>query len=534
MSNKKIIIYDNLTIIDIISRIENESIGHENIFLEIWNNHVLRNYLNLKLLIYKFPKKKFNIVSGSQDLKKMCESLWISHFHKTDLEESWEEILDVNILKHNYTFFEYLIYEIKRVYFLWINFLRKRNIIYKSNHLKENSNVFLLIFSLIISLTLLLFIFYFAVPKTYIYITPKLYNRPVVWNLFFSEKEEQSIENKSLIKVKKISHSTNMTYSFNISQIDQASAKNANWTITIINWLNQEQPFKPKTRFATEDWLVFRSTEWAKIPPNWQAMVKVVADIYDSNSKIIWDRGNLKIWTLLTIPGLKFNRDKVYAKVNADFTWWENPKNHVLTKDELEKFKWIFVEKIKNKALEELKNKIKEENIKSWINFQIIPINDNIKYSTWAINLLNWVKIGDIRDDVTLEWSVSINSYLYDKNGVSFFLKNVSNEKLSETEKFLSLNDDSVRITNIFSKIDTPFYMKATVEMDSTISYDFENSLTNLTKKLKNLIVNTKPEEAKSILLNSEEISSVNIKFSPFWLNKVSSNPDNIEFMIKK
>jgi len=76
--------------------------------------------------------------------------------------------------------------------------------------------------------------------------------------------------------------------------------------------------------------------------------------------------------------------------------------------------------------------------------------------------------------------------------------------------------------------------MKATTEIDSTISYDFENSSNNLTKKLKNLIVGTTQEEAKSILLNSQNISQVSIKFSPFWLSKVSSNPDNIEFVIKK
>jgi len=75
MSNKKVKIPGGITIIDIFAKIENESIGHENVFLDIDESLVLRNYLNLKLLVYKFPKKKFSIISSDKDIKKMCESL---------------------------------------------------------------------------------------------------------------------------------------------------------------------------------------------------------------------------------------------------------------------------------------------------------------------------------------------------------------------------------------------------------------------------------------------------------------------------
>ena len=40
----------------------------------------------------------------------------------------------------------------------------------------------------------------------------------------------------------------------------------------------------------------------------------LIADPSDEAGKIIGSRGNIPIDTLLSIPGLKFNRDKVYAK----------------------------------------------------------------------------------------------------------------------------------------------------------------------------------------------------------------------------
>jgi len=50
-----------------------------------------------------------------------------------------------------------------------------------------------------------------------------------------------------------------------------------------VNELNQEQPFKPQTRFVTEDGLVYRADNWVKIPAKSSAQVKVVADIYDTS-----------------------------------------------------------------------------------------------------------------------------------------------------------------------------------------------------------------------------------------------------------
>lgn len=86
----------------------------------------------------------------------------------------------------------------------------------------------------------------------------------------------------------------------------------------------------------------------------------------------------------------------------------------------------------------------------------------------------------------------------------------------------------------VVNQTKNPFYMKATTEMDVTISYNFEDQANNLTKKLKNLIANTTKKDATSILLNDGNIANVKIEFSPFWLSRVSNNPDNIDFIIEK
>lgn len=108
------------------------------------------------------------------------------------------------------------------------------------------------------------------------------------------------------------------------------------------------QALKPQTRFVTLDGIVYRSMDWVNIPgmktvngisEMGKVDVEVVADPRDEAGNIIGIRGNIKSGADFVIPGLKFNRDKIYAKSKVDFSGGENPKIHVVTQPEIDKFK---------------------------------------------------------------------------------------------------------------------------------------------------------------------------------------------------
>ena len=63
------------------------------------------------------------------------------------------------------------------------------------------------------------------------------------------------------------------------------------------------------------------------------------------------------------MPGLKFNRDKIYAKLREEFKDGQNPTIKILTASELDKFKQILLDKLKIKALENMKQKVRDSNI---------------------------------------------------------------------------------------------------------------------------------------------------------------------------
>lgn len=117
--------------------------------------------------------------------------------------------------------------------------------------------------------------------------------------------------------------------------------------VTIYNELTTEQALKPQTRLVTENAEVFRTQNWVNVPPSHtingiteigRVEVSVIADPSDEAGRVIGERGNIKAGSDLTIPGLKFNRDKVYAKAREDFTGGQNPKVHIVTEAEVKKF----------------------------------------------------------------------------------------------------------------------------------------------------------------------------------------------------
>lgn len=513
--------------------------------IEVEDNIHLTNYLNLKLLLHRFPMKRFSFITNNTELKRLGEPLGIRFFQKSNDIEFEKEYVKNHILRHNFTALEYTRYEINKIFSRFVFLFKKKTLIYKNKKRGQDSQLFFLIIGLTISLSLLVFIFYFAVSKTYVTISPELDVKTISRNMIFTQKEASVLDSKNTVNVRPINLEIPMEYTFNVTAIDEMSTQNAQGTVDIYNELSQEQIFRPATRFITEDGLVFKTDDWLKIPPTkvssgvtvmGKVTTTLIADAYDTNGGIIGVRGNIPEGATLTIPGLKFNRDKIYARTISPFIGGINPKIHVLTDKEVASFKEILIEKLKSKALETLKLNIKKNNGENGENYDILPINENIIYTLGDINLMKWAKIGDKNEEVTLSGKVKISTYVYDRNATLFYLKTILNESLLfGTEKLIGVNDDSLRITNIISKnTSSLFSMKATTELDSTISYNFEDVSNNLTKKLKNLIVNTSVKEATSLLLNDNNIASVKIAFSPFWLTQVSSNPDNIEFIIQK
>ncbi len=262
----------------------------------------------------------------------------------------------------------------------------------------------------------------------------------------------------------------------------------------------------------------------------------LVADGYDTSGELIGERGNIKEGTILDIPGLKFNRDKIYAKSLGDFTGGQNPMLKIVTAEELKRSQAILADKVRRQALEDLKSEILQKNSISGKLLEILDVPDTIKYSEPKIEILDGVKEGDRRTEVRMNATNTITAYVYNKNTALSYLRALMNERLLfGAERLHEVLPESLKITTILNRTENPkFILRGTTELSATISYDYEDDANAQTKRLKNIIAGQSTEQALSVLQSDSSIANVKIRLSPFWLTSVSSNIDNIKFIIEK
>lgn len=110
MNKKSLIIHKYDSILEIFEKIS--QMESSDIQIEVEENIHLTNYLNLKLLLYRFPMKRFSFITNNNELRKLGESLTIRFFQKNDDIEFEKEYAKSHILRHNFTFLEYTRYEI--------------------------------------------------------------------------------------------------------------------------------------------------------------------------------------------------------------------------------------------------------------------------------------------------------------------------------------------------------------------------------------------------------------------------------------
>ncbi len=170
---------------------------------------------------------------------------------------------------------QYLMYEIKRglsyLYFLLFKkfFEKKKE---RLLHYHESStNITLMVSGLIVSLTLLLFIFHFAVSKTYVSIAPQITVKPVSANIIYTLDTSSGSAlqvARNIIQQRVMTIPVTHEMEFTLDTIDPNSTASALGVITLYNELSSEQALKPQTRLVTENGEVFRTQSWVNIPPS--------------------------------------------------------------------------------------------------------------------------------------------------------------------------------------------------------------------------------------------------------------------------
>lgn len=538
------------TIVDIISKAS--EIKEDEVFLEFpfWHS-VLHNYLSLKIIKNKLERKKITIITTDIISKKIWKPLWINFIIKKDnkvINNSLGEAWVVNSIKES-------ISKKYKEYFGYIKDTMINELKYSPYDRLKKRFIILVSTWLIFSLSMLAFIFYFAVNKTTIYIEPEIEIQNKAKNITFKEMSDWEFSTKeNLIKLSKVISQISLTEEYNSSDIDYSSTKVAKWKIKVVNETFEEKKFLPKTRFVTPDWILFNSIDWEIIPParisenwtkkNWETIIDIEAKVFDISWEFIWTRWNINPEEpiYLTLPWLINDKNKIYWILSEETSWWNNNHDFLISEKDIENAKIKLEEKLKKDGLDKIKEEIKEKNELNSTSFDLFLIKDIVSFNNIKIENVWDFKIWDKKNSFSLKWSLDIETYVYNKTELLNFLnKKINDLILVWVENISFINKNSINFINVIydsrdnEEIEegSPLEVKATTEIEVWITYNFNNEDNSRVKKIKLSILWMDKDKAKSIILNDPKINNVEIYNSPFFIKKISNLSKNINIEIK-
>lgn len=537
----------NDSIMDIVLKINN--CEEKEVILQFSFGHpILHNHLSLKILKNKTEPKKLIIVTSDLSSKKIGKKLWIEY----SIIKDPKFIEQQDILKHNFSFTQYLKYELNNYYKEFQSLLKQNKQVnslmkYKYKAYNDKIGIGIFIVSFIFSLFLLLFIFYFAVNKTYVTITPEIKIETRGANFVFSEREQDSVfSGDNTIPITTYSTSITLTKDFSTTGIDENSTQKAKGEIIIFNQLLEPIDLKNNTRVQRKDSVEYKiqSSVWlpaaiqddnGSIIPS-QTTVNITASNYDAKWQFIWSRWNSNGEVSFIIPGLPEElRSKIYAKTSSEIKGGSDDYKTILTQEDIDKATEIIKAQLKSEVTAQAKQSIQQNNLNNNSLIDILDVNEAISYGDPLIQIPDNIQAGTVQNTFNVTWTISADFYLFDKQQVINKLKKTINDSLlSDVEELIRIDKDSLRVSHIISSQDNPIEIKATSEVAILLQHNFVNPEDSFVQQLKYTIMWMEPQQAEWVLRNNEKIQDVSVYNQPFFIKKIPQIPSNIIFQLEQ
>ncbi len=417
----------------------------------------------------------------------------------------------------------------------------------KIENLKDEKSIRSFFFFLFLILIIgLVFLFLWISPSTTITIKPQISVIPITQNILIKLKD--SIENKenlNLPSVNGILVETEITNEETFPSTEKSyELTNAKGKVTLFNETNKKKFFIP-SRLSTPDGIIFRTQKNIIIPPKknnipGKIVVDIIADPFDSEKKPIGARGNIQPGLKLFFPALrKESQELYYAKVNkGPLVGGSTLTHYFVSENDFELAKPILHESFRIKGIDnlqkELKNRSNRENKK-----YILLDNPKLLESQLINYEINPNLIGKEQQTFTAKGTVRVSGLVFDQDAIIKVLYEKIKQSQDHRKKLIKVDETSIEYRVLQSdKFKDERWIKLSVSLmgietlDLKAKSDFAIKWQN---NLKKEIAGKSQNEANSILINHPEIKEVlNIKTKPFWVKKIPSILNQINFKINE
>ncbi len=397
-----------------------------------------------------------------------------------------------------------------------------------------------------VSTLILLFIIYIALPGATIYITPTASKLEKSVNIILADYKQNRAEldtsSAHIIPSYPIKTSVSKTIT-HVSTGKKFSDKaaNASGVITIYNTSKNSWPLVAKTRFQTENGLVFRINSPITVPAATSegpgtVDAFVIADQNDAHGIIVGDKGNIGI-TRFFLPGLKEDsRSKLYAENKEFFTGGITDYITYVSAEDIAAAKTLLKNELVKNAIDVLKEEVNTKSLaleESGL-FTLLEGENAVKLGESIINVDVNLEGQEI-SEFTISGNLEVSGIYYPHDAMLDILVEELTSKKSPYRELVTVNENSTSY-RIFEWDETRGKVKLTANIKGIEQFDIDAKKENGAKLLESIkvhIVGKGIEEAKLYIQNLSEVNKVEIDSWPAWSPTIPSIPDNIEFEIR-
>ncbi|MDP3965056.1 MAG: hypothetical protein Q8Q20_05400 [bacterium] len=305
-----------------------------------------------------------------------------------------------------------------------------------------------------------------------------------------------------------LEHTTTVEREFSVNTVEAETPAKARGTVTIYNTYSQTQPLIATTRLLSEDGRLFRTDETVNVPPGGTAQVTVTADQEGPEGEIGPGR--------FTIPGLWSGlQDQIYAESTAPMTGG-TVATKVLTEAELETARDSTFEAAYAEALRAIET-------------ELDSINADLQVETSRRQILSQQSSDEVGAQVS-SFSVSTTIHIlaaaYDENALEQRVLEKVADRLPEHAK---LNLDPAEPMTVTIEQANPELRQASlrVVLNGSQAVTLDHPIFDRAQ-----VLNKDRTAIQRYYAQYDEVESVNVQFSPFWVLRSPSLEDHVEIKL--
>ena len=471
-----------------------------------------------RVLTHRWPGVRFVAAGLDGAPRRLAAGLGVAYASPAAPEGERDHAARESLLSHNFTFWEYLAYELRR------KAARVRSPWGRrpsgSSRWRQWALPGLVFFAVAAALGSVAS--YAFVTRTVVTLVPQSVARTAAANLTFAQ--DPGVSTQRSVPVRAVERTVSLSRAFAVTGFDAATAPRASGLADLTNETGTGLRLRPSTRLVAPGGQVFRLPAWTDIPAGATLRVRVESDPGSSPS--------VASGTLFSLPGLGELRDKAWARAAQDFTGSSAPASPVFSQKDLDSGLADLRDDLLAAATEAVSRQLEAEDARDPLaSWAVLPAAGAVTVASFTGSASSVP--GDRVASASFSGTLSVRALAYDRATAQVYLKSALFDRLlADRERFVALQPASLRVAYEFARSPDPFRLRATVEMDATVAYTLSDLSGPKSLAVRQEIAGKSAQEASAFLLANPEIATVSISSTPFWAEGVAPDPRHVSFSV--